>query len=219
MNIIRNHINFYNNIQVSATYTLPVGFITKHSLLPIIQSALAETIKTQPILGVTIQDEGTPEPKWQRPPSIDVSQVLKIIEHDSPSHDSWITEGHRSGLYQVDILPPWRIIIAIPSSSSSTDSFTLAFYAHHAICDGMSAGAFHLTFLSSLNHLIANPDFIISQPNIPVPQSPLVDTLEQRASLPVSPFFVAKALFKAWIYSPTSALTWTGPPITSTPPS
>ncbi|KUJ06594.1 uncharacterized protein LY89DRAFT_661946 [Mollisia scopiformis] len=223
-NIIRNSLNFYNNIQVSATYTIPHSAITTYSLLPILQSALALALQSQPILGVTIQDEGTREPKWKRLASINLDEIVKIIETDDESHDDWITTGHRTRLDRVDELPVWRIIVAVPSSAKSKSekqdefSFTLAFYCHHAIGDGLSAGAFHLTFLSALNTLLSHPTSITPQPTISVPKLPLVDTLEQRCKLPISPWFAIKKIVAAYIYTPPSPLTFTGPPIPSTAP-
>ncbi|CZR69345.1 uncharacterized protein PAC_19245 [Phialocephala subalpina] len=223
-NIIRNHLNFYNNIQVSATYSLPSSFVSTHGLLPIIFSALTENLKMQPILNVKIEDSGVREPKWMCLPTIDLGKTVKVIEQDiSKSHDNWITTGHLQRTDRDPTLPLWRIIVAVPPSSaqkpeSETTSFALAFYCHHGIADGLSAGAFHLTFLSALNKLISNPSFISPDSVVSTPKIPLVPSLEQKTNLPVSVWYATKMIFAAFVYSPSSPLTWSGPPIQKEPP-
>jgi hypothetical protein len=89
----------------------------------------------------------------------------------------------------------------------------MAFFCHHAIADGLSAGAFNLTFLDALNHLIDHPSDIAYKSVIEVPKLPLVPNLELRTPLPLSFFFLLKQFFKAYIYDHRDTLEWSGPPI------
>ena len=73
--IFRNQVKFYNNIEVGATYTVPRSLLKispEDAFTSLIYSALAETLKSQPILGVTIEDEQSMNPKWARLDRIDL---------------------------------------------------------------------------------------------------------------------------------------------------
>ncbi|KAI9732418.1 MAG: hypothetical protein M1834_001626 [Cirrosporium novae-zelandiae] len=229
-NIVRSYVKFYNKVQVAATYTAPRSILGKTSdsktgFRNLIYSALAETLNTQPILGVTIEDEGSQEPRWVRLETIDLCEIVKFIEEDPNSNpDSWIQAGHREPLDRLEELPVWRVIVAVQGSArtATTDeeregdtfSFTLAFFCHHAIGDGLSAGAFHLTLLDALNHLLDNPSTLVvtsESTTIPVPKLPLIPTLEMGTPLPISLFYALKKIFQTYIYSPVDPQEWSGP--------
>lgn len=218
--IFRNQVKFYNNIEVGATYTVPRSLLEispNDALESLIYSALFETLKSHPILGVVVEDEPSSRPKWTRLIKIDLRQVVKIIQEESlPTSDKWIEAGHRDPLDKLGELPVWRVIVAfreaaLTDSEANTFSFTLAFFCHHAIADGLSAGAFNLTFLDALNHLIAHPSNIACKPVIEVPKLPLVPNLELRTPLPLSFTFMLKEFVKAFVYNPDDALEWSGP--------
>jgi hypothetical protein len=190
--IIRNQIKFYNNIEVGATYTVPRSLLklsAENPLESVIHCALAETLNSQPILGVTIQDEQSPNPKWARVAEFDLREVVKFILEESPSNSvKWIQAGHHEPLDRIGELPLWRVVVALQTpaptdSESSPFSFSMAFFCHHAIADGLSAGAFHLTFLDALNHLVGHSSDILYKPIIEVPKLPLVPNLEMTTHL------------------------------------
>ncbi|PMD34908.1 hypothetical protein L207DRAFT_638391 [Hyaloscypha variabilis F] len=225
--IIRNQIKFYNNIEVGATYTVPRSLLkwsAENPLESVIHCALAETLNSQPILGVTIQDEQSPNPKWARLAEFDLREVVKFILEESPSTSvKWIEAGHHEPLDRIGELPLWRVVVALQkpaptASESSPFSFSMAFFCHHAIADGLSAGAFHLTFLDALNHLIDHPSDILYKPIIEVPKLPLVPNLEMTTHLPVSYFSILKQFIKTYVYNPEDPLEWSGPPISATTP-
>jgi hypothetical protein len=115
----------------------------------------------------------------------------------------------------------WRVVVAFQDAAptaSGTFSFTMAFFCHHAIADGLSAGAFNLTFLDALNYLIDHHSDIAYKSVIEVPKLSLVSNLELETPLPVSFFFMLKEFFKAYIYNPDDPLEWSGPPIDATTP-
>lgn len=226
-NIIRNHVSFYNNVQVSATYTIPRSTLPSPGLASftrLIHSALRETLKSQPILNVVIEDEGTPQPKWKRAETIDFRELVKITEHNPTLNpDTWLTEGHKERLDRVDELPVWRVRVGTQksdlSAASSTLSFVLAFYGHHAIADGVSCGAFHTTFLDGLNGLIAHPSSITTSPLFrPSSSLELLPSLEEAAPLPISIWFAIKQIIKAFFYNPLDPKNWSGPPVASSLP-
>ncbi|KAH7408038.1 alcohol acetyltransferase [Cadophora sp. MPI-SDFR-AT-0126] len=226
-NIIRNHVNFYNNVQVSATYTIPRSALQSPDLASfthLIYSTLRETLKSQSILNVVIEDEGTPQPKWKNAETIDFRELVKISEHDpTSSPDAWLTEGHREQLNRVHELPVWRVRVGLRESDLSAEStalsFVVAFYGHHAIADGVSCGAFHLTFLEALNSMIANPSNITTSPLFrPSSSLELLPSLEEATPLPISIWFAIKQIIKAFIYNPVDSKNWSGPPIASSLP-
>jgi hypothetical protein len=220
--IFRNQVKFYNNIEVGATYTVPRSLLKPYqedAFKSLIFSALAETLKTQPILGVTIEDEQTMNPKWARLDRIDLRELVRIAKEEPPSASvKWIEAGHREPLDRIGELPLWRVVIAVQeaaltASETGAVTFTMAFFCHHAIADGLSAGAFNLTFLDALNHLIDHASSIAYTPVIEVPKLSLVPNLELRTPLPLSFMFMLKQIIKNFIYNPDDTLEWSGPPI------
>lgn len=229
-NIIRNALDMYNSVHVSATYTLPNSSLA--TLLPspsitsfqtLIFSCLSHVLASQPILGVTIQDESTPTPRFERLKTIDFRDIVGIIEQDPEgSQDAWLQVGLRTKLDRVEELPAWRVIVAVkastlslasPSAASGELKFTLAFFGHHAIVDGISCGAFHATFLDALNLHISSPSALQDQAIVPVPKLPLLRSLEEGTDLPLTIWFILLVAFKEYIYNPVDLLAWTGAPI------
>lgn len=229
-NIIRNALNMYNTVHVSATYTLsPSSFA---SILPspsltsfqtFIFSCLSQVLASQPILGVTIQDESTPAPRYERLETIDFRDIVSIIEQNPEGNqDAWLQAGLRTKLDRVEELPVWRVIVAVkesslsltaPSGASGGLKFTLAFFGHHAIADGVSCGAFHATFLDALNLHISSPSTLQAQAVVSVPKLPLVRSLEEGTNLPLTIWFILLIAFKEYIYNPIDLQAWTGAPI------
>jgi hypothetical protein len=222
-NILRNNVKFYNDIQVTATYSVPRALLQHFGndrIEGLIYAALIETLKHQPIMGVTIEDEGTKEPKWRRLSTINLREVVKVINADPNANpDKWVQDTHRAPMPQIGELPLWKVIIAFQDSALLGNErhvpFAVGFFAHHAIADGISLGSFHLTFLEALNALIASPGSAPSNSNeaatITVPKLPLVPNLEMKATLSVSILFVVIQLFKAFFYDPIDPLNWAGP--------
>jgi hypothetical protein len=230
-NILRNHVKFHNNVQVAATYNIPQRLLqtaTIDVLQTLIFAALKETLNHQPIMGVTIADEGSPEPKWRRLAKIDLGEVVKIVDTDPKSGmDEWVREGHGLPFERPDELPLWRVTVAaqkaaITKGDSDVISFTVGFFYHHAIGDGLSGGAFHLTFLDALNALLSGkiklPIDITEAAIVSPPNLPLVPNIEIATRLPVSILFVLKQIINTYVYSPIDPLNWSGPAISSGTP-
>lgn len=220
-NILRNHVKFYNNVQVTATYSVPRTLLQhfgNNGIEGLVYAALKETLNHQPVMGVTIEDEGTKEPKWIRLPTIDLREVVKVINADPNANpDKWVQDTHRGSVTRIGELPLWKVVVAFQDAAvtghGSHVSFAVGFFAHHAIADGLSCGAFHLTFLEALDTLIASPDNFPSNSEavITVPKLTLVPTLEMKAKLSVSILFVLVQIIKAYIYNPVDPLNWSGP--------
>lgn len=215
---------------MTAWYSVPRSVLgASDSITNLVYAALRELINIHPILGVNVKDEETPAPMWARLDKIDLRDIVKIIESDLEStFDNWAQDGHRGSIGSSEELPLWRVVVAAPPSETKEDEstkikevtrFAVGFFFHHGIGDGLSGGAFHLTFLNALNRLITNdPKASLDNSTlavVPVPKKDLLPNLEMKTPLPISILFMAKEIFKAFIYSPVDSLLWTGPPIST----
>ncbi|CAG8960506.1 hypothetical protein HYFRA_00008226 [Hymenoscyphus fraxineus] len=231
--ITRTHVKFYNKVLVSARYKAPLLLLSttqeasnhKDGFKYLIYSALSEVISKHPIMSIVIEDEGSPIPKWRRVQKICFEDVVEIRSgglRNGEDEDAWILEGHGKELERRDEMPLWRVRVTRPILGEDKDEegmfgFTAAFYFHHAIGDGLSGNAFHLTFLSALNNLLSDPPSISNAEIIPPPKLPLIPTLEMGTKLGLTWWFVLKQIIKAFIWSPFDKLLWTGPPIKNPP--
>ncbi|TVY87281.1 putative alcohol acetyltransferase [Lachnellula willkommii] len=219
-NILRNHVRFYNKFGVTATYTAPRALLASNSLEQVVYAALREVLNHHPIMGVTVQDEATVEPKWIRLPTIDFRRVVEVVNADlEASYDSWVTDALRAPFVVVDDLPMWRVVVG---KGQDVETFAVGFFCHHAIADGVSAGAFQLTFLDALNGLIDGKTEIISnieeEEVVSVPKLPLVPNMEMKTALPVGIFFALKKIISTYVWSTEDPLNWSGSPISAEAP-
>jgi hypothetical protein len=216
-NILRNRVKFYSKFGVTATYTVPRSMLTSNALEQVIYATLREVLNHHPILGVTVQDEGSPEPKWIRLPEIDYSGVVKVVDVDlKASHDdAWIQDALRAPFEVVNDLPLWRIVVGRGQDDSS---FAVGFFCHHAIADGVSAGAFQLTFLDALNALIDGKIDIEDAAIVSVPKFPLVPNMEMKTALPVGIFYALKKIINTYVWSSEDPLNWSGSLISADAP-
>ncbi|KAG0645721.1 putative alcohol acetyltransferase FCK4 [Hyphodiscus hymeniophilus] len=229
-NIARNHVKFYNNVAVTATYNVPRILLQQfgsRGIEGLVYAALKENLSRQPILGVTIDDEGSTVPRWRRLSSIDLREIVNVVSADpNASADGWVQNSHRTLFPTTGELPLWRVVVAFQESALTEEgshvSFAMGFFAHHAIADGLSCAAFHLTFLDALNSLVESPSAGPSDLNevamVNVPNLPLIPTLEMKAKLSISILFVLLEFIKAFIYNPIDSLNWSGPPVNADHP-
>lgn len=210
---------------MTAVYTAPKSLVQKYGgVQDLIYASLAATINHHPILGVTIEDEATPQPRWVRLENIDLRQIVNVDTDPKPDLDldAWINSGHRLPFKTTTDLPLWRIIVAtdIPKPNNGQDvvSFAVGIIYHHGIGDGISGAAFHLTFRDALNALTTSANPPTNDHLIPVPTLPLLPSLEMGTPLPIGIWFTLKIIIATFIYSPKDALLWTGPPISASAP-
>ncbi|KAK5196647.1 Alcohol acetyltransferase [Exophiala xenobiotica] len=217
--IIRESVGFYRALVVGGIYdfSFPTDLTSIHTFAP----ALRKCIDRHPLLSATIEGAGTKSPFYQFRPRLDLNQHVQFFQQAAESESE--SEIHAIKLLLPSILdtkwppslPPWKIII-LPLSGTRTRCF-IGFCFSHALGDGMSAIAFHRTFLDALQddsvvQESRKQDLMHSQSFRPL--SPPFDT---KANLPISWTFLLSPLLG--VYLPASfgfglnsitPTTWTG---------
>lgn len=161
--------------------------------------------------------DDTQEPYFVRLPTIDLEQVVQFTqrEHGIPSDASELNEP-LPDLDLQDLLqsehnkpfvapnPYWRLHVLL--DKEDMQRFTTAFVFHHALGDGMSGKAFHLSFLRAIQ-TASDGETPLS---VTSPRIPMLPNIEEIHPMPLSFWFLAKRIFQAKIYSPRSPGLWTG---------
>ncbi|KAL1955939.1 hypothetical protein VTO42DRAFT_7924 [Malbranchea cinnamomea] len=212
----RNHLGFYTNVAVTATYTLPAT--CSLPLRAYIYKVCETLIGQHPILSAIPVDEDTRAPYFARLPAIDLDRCVSFEEWKAPADsepardaelDELLTAQHRSPFAGLT-LPFWRLCVR--TDPGNPTQFTAAFVFHHAIGDGGSGMAFHRTFLDALGGAISSSLTSSDVKSvIPAPQTPLLPNVEELHPMPLSIFFLLSVIFreKLWRRARDPAL-WTG---------
>lgn len=225
-NILRNYVGFYHSVGVAAAYTTPGSLLHSFgSVANLVYASLAEIVSKQPILGVTLEDEGTPEPRWVRLETIDFRKIVKIVDGDPRSNlEVYLQDFYRAPFKTYKELPLWRVIVVnSPESAKDADhgsvSFTIGFFCHHGVGDGLSAGAFHLHFRDVLSDLLTGKGRLLAaDPVMTVPKKPLLPNLEMKTAFPLSIWYILKEVITNLVYSSEDPLHWAGPRIDANTP-
>ncbi|KAI9933883.1 hypothetical protein ASPWEDRAFT_168158 [Aspergillus wentii DTO 134E9] len=209
----RHHLKFYNNVAVSATYTLP-----ESCSLPVkdyVYKACEVLIGQHPILSAIPVDEDTKTPYFVRLPEIDLDQAISFQSRQNGHPESDEEDSELEALLQVQHNTPfsapspfWRLCVL--TEAEAAERFTVAFVFHHAISDGGSGKAFHKTFLQALHDTASSLTSGEIKRCIPSPQTPLLPNIEDLHSMPLSIPYLLTALFKAKVYSWRDPGLWTG---------
>lgn len=189
-------------------------------------------ITEHPVLSAVPLDEDKPEPYFARLPQIDLRDVVKYVTRkeeityddngsDDASSDAELDgileEQHNTNFYRDDdkVAPFWRLIIVVnDGQENNTAQFVACFIYHHAIGDGASGKAFHRSFLSALQS--RPPESEQPNPIIQSPDTPLLPNLELLHPLPLSVFYLLKALWHDLFLRIPKGL-WSAHPITDAP--
>src|SRR4051812_8108910 len=111
--ITRNYVGHYHTVGATARYTIPKTLLqTFGSIQDLVYATLRDVLNAQSILGVTIDKEGTPDARWTALKTIDLREIVKMIDTDPTSNlDTWIREMHHSSFVTQPHLPVWRLIV------------------------------------------------------------------------------------------------------------
>ena len=202
---------------MSAHYSNPKQ---SNPLEPLIYKALAQVIQQISALSVIPVDESKPTAYYARLPKIDLRQAVMFIDREQPIENSHLdmklkeilnSQHNINFKHRYGELPVWRLLIL--KDPKSTPDFIACFIYSHSLGDGQSGLAFHRSFHASL---IASStestnggefDPIITPPNIP-----MIPSLEELHSLPISIPFLLSTLWNQWFPKHVEGL-WQGKPI------
>ncbi|KAL0935121.1 uncharacterized protein CTRU02_209712 [Colletotrichum truncatum] len=225
--LIHQHlVRFYNNVQVTAVYTVPnTEFkFNNDDIQWLVYKAIGKTLNRHPILGVAVRNEDSPQPEWIRLERVDLREIVRFIETEPnmTNLDAWIQDEHQNSFHKPQELPLWRCTVVVPPQAPETVDavvFALSFSFHHAVGDGLSGAAFQKTFRQSLNEIISSVETIRSDFDLTgkevleVPKLALVPYLEESMALPLTPLFMLGKVFKTYLFSPVDTQEWSGPSI------
>ncbi|PWW73271.1 hypothetical protein C7212DRAFT_300064, partial [Tuber magnatum] len=221
----RHTLNLYNNVGLTAHYTLPPALLTK----PRIFSALKALINLHPPLAVTILGENTREPRFARLKSIDLEEVVQTIllpgEDTTAELDTVLSEQHSRG-FELGRVPGWRCLILrdyeaeigdVAAVGGGNGGVWISFVYHYAIADGVSGLTLHKSLLTALSRPHKNPSFagryIVHPQRKPYPSS-----LESLIPLPLSlPRIVSEVWSKVCFPPPPPPTLYTGSPTSACP--
>ncbi|KAI9732681.1 MAG: hypothetical protein M1818_007415 [Claussenomyces sp. TS43310] len=216
-NVARHALKLYNNVGVTAQYVLPLDLIRHFAGIEnLIYHVLKRVIQRHPALSLCIDDETSNTPLWIRPGTIDLSQIVRF--RGNVSREVLITESHNAWLDQVAELPLWRIVVGdvLPDQPDATQQLAgrvvnVGFFFHHAIGDGTSGVAFHLSFLETLKELAAeDAPVAVLEPVLVPPEFDLLPALEAH-NLSLTTFFLARQIFADFMPKRGDNQLWTGP--------
>ncbi|PUU76033.1 alcohol acetyltransferase-domain-containing protein [Tuber borchii] len=215
---VRHTLNLYNNVGLTAHYTLPPALLTK----PRVFSALKALINLHPPLGTTILG---------RTHSIDLEEITQTIllpgEDTTAELDTVLSEQHSRG-FELGRVPAWRCLIfrdyedevgdvAAGVAGGGNRGVWISFIYHHAIADGVSGLALHKSLLTALSRPHKNPTFAgryVVHPQ----QKAYPSSLESLIPLPLSlPRIVSEVWSKVYFPPPPPPTLYTGSPISACP--
>ncbi|KAF2001387.1 hypothetical protein P154DRAFT_521774 [Amniculicola lignicola CBS 123094] len=206
-----HHLGFYQNVGLSAHYTLSGSSsvtISRH----LIFAALSKVIRKHSILSAIPIDEDTLAPYFARLPLIDLEQFVFIIDRSKPftaldgtedrELDEILQTQHNTNFkFEYGSLPFWRLLIL--QHTELKNEFTASFIFHHGIGDGVSGLVFHRAFRNALEE--ASPLIPEGEKVVLSSTDPLVPPLEELHPMPINTNATPP---------PTPALKeWTGKPI------
>ncbi|THU92734.1 hypothetical protein K435DRAFT_725967, partial [Dendrothele bispora CBS 962.96] len=165
-------------------------------------SAVRSLVRKHAALCVCLADEGTPEPKFVRLESIDLSEVVRFVDQSSQELEKIIESEFLKPFDTTKTL--WRLTIL--------NGNTVLFVYHHCMGDGMSSTAFHRTLFRALNEeQPTGPDSFVEKVFTPG-DTALVDPIEHLTDVTPPWLTVIREVLKLFIPPSwtSAARSWTG---------
>ncbi|CAG8663718.1 3516_t:CDS:1, partial [Diversispora eburnea] len=105
----------------------------------------------------------TSKPLFIQLEKIDLSKLITFVSISNiREFEKVLEEEHELGFDQYDTNPLWRIVVGIVENEALDDKlgfdFSITFFWHHAIGDGMSSFGIQGAFLKELNETLKNVD-------------------------------------------------------------
>ena len=214
---MRESLDFYRSLVVGGVYEFSgtVGSPTASTFAP----ALRRCIEEHSHLSTTIAGSDTNTPGYRFCPRLDLSQHVEIFTREEGA--STDVEAVKRVLPTIldarwpASIPPWNLVVLPLSQRRCFIGFSFS----HGLGDGVSALAFHRTFLKALQEQglgLREGENLIHTPQ----RKPLSPPFDTKKNLPISWSFLSSPLlstylpksfgFRADMVTPT---TWVGSPI------
>ncbi|KFY04120.1 hypothetical protein O988_00973 [Pseudogymnoascus sp. VKM F-3808] len=228
--IARSHLGYYNNVGVTATYTIPPALLStalraadcSSAIANLTYQVLAQLIAQHPSLGISVLGAGTQTPTWKRLESIDLPSLVTFAEPDASVKEYLIKlfntpvdgDGGTTALWRVLVVPSPPKPANGTLDSPAPFHLTIGFFYHHAIGDGLSGAAVQTCIHRALQAALRNPS-----------SNPPTTVQPSGADLPPSfetavPLSITAGGFLRTLYGTVfpNRDVWSGAPITFTKP-
>ncbi|KAF4455114.1 hypothetical protein F53441_2479 [Fusarium austroafricanum] len=230
----RHTLGHYRSVCVTASYNIdslnePTLNSYHERLDRALEDALQSTIRQNSALLLGISDEKKDGiPLYKQVQTIDKKDILKIVDFNDPltkrgiggifdKHLAQVLGQQHAEFFSPD-KPAWKVIIIKHMSNSDSPNFPkvsllrldIAFFAHHAVADGLSGVAFHASLLDNLKPIPEGgqlphwPMQFQSIQDLPVGIEDCIDCLSCSCDLCDGPSSVEEPV-------------WAGAPISTTP--
>ena len=188
-----HHIDFFTNTAISVHYksSQPVPNVEE-----LVYTAVADVIRSHPILFAIPVGAGSKEPYWGRLPSIDIKKAVTFIDRSTPSItnrngrdrelDSLLENQHNTSFKDgYGTLPVWRLIIL--REPGVQQEFTACLVAHHSMSDGAGLQVFQNSFQSALSNASMSTPLQVEDGHVIFSNAddPIVPSLEEAHPLPI----------------------------------
>ncbi|KEF51092.1 uncharacterized protein A1O9_12815 [Exophiala aquamarina CBS 119918] len=208
-----HHIGFFTNTAISVHYksSHPVTNVEE-----LIYTAVADVVRSHPILFAIPVGAGGAEPYWGRLPSIDIKKAVTFVERSTPSTidgigrdkelDSLLESQHNTSFKDgYGTLPVWRLVILREPGVQL--EFTACLIAHHSMSDGIGLQVFQNSFQSALSNTSGSTPLQVEASSVIFSNSddPIAPSLEEAHPLPI-PTEAPEA-------NATGVKEWTGNPV------
>ena len=218
----RQVLGIYNSVIVTATYKFQ-SKLSDTSLYSLFGATVSGLIHRHPSLCCTFEGERTLEPKFKGLRTIEVNDVLQIVDLEEGEGLAQKLQELHDQQWSVDEKPLWKLLVMkeerqIASEPSiGSELLYIAFVYHHVIGDGLSGAAFHRSLLRELRNVEHTGQDLQVPKAINTPVSiNLIDPVEKLVTLPLSWLFLIKQAAQEyapqWLTGAPSPL-WAGLPV------
>jgi hypothetical protein len=216
----RQVLGIYNSVIVTATYAVR-SKLEDTSLYSIFCATIPGLLYRHPSLCCYFEGEDTLEPKFRRLNTIEVKDVLQILDLEKRESLAQKLQEFHDQQWPVERKPLWKLVVMRePQMASDTSigfKLYIAFVYHHVIGDGLSGNAFHMSLLRELENVEQTSQDLEEAPKAIDTQvsTCLIEPIEKLTILPLSWLFLIKQVVQEyaprWLIGAPSPL-WAGLP-------
>ena len=212
----RQVLRIYHSVIVTATYTAR-SRLDDATIYSRFSSAIFRLLQRHPSLCCYYEGEDTPAPGFKRLQTIEVKDVLQILDLDKRGSLAKVLQDLHDEEWSTDRKALWKLVVMREAESSIGFALHIAFVYHHVIGDGLSGTAFQRSLLQELEHIERteqDPQAAPTTIDIPVSVK-LMEPVEKLISFPLSWSFLLKQVVQEyaprWLIGERSPI-WAGRP-------